>query len=72
VPVGVADIYASQMRSLVGGTFDARVFILLHELADYFKVSGFTQGDASTGAQKQENDLIWKNCSKTIGGRLGA
>ncbi len=67
VGVGYASVYASQVEGLTGGTPQAQFFILLHELSHFFGPQEFIQGDGtSRGAQKKNNDLLWKNCSKTI------
>jgi RHS repeat-associated protein len=67
VGVGYAGVYANQVQSIQGGTPEAQYFILLHELAHFFQAQGFIQNDGnSLGAQQANNDLLWKDCSKTI------
>jgi RHS repeat-associated protein len=66
----VDDQYAADMNSLQSGTGSAQMFILLHELAHYFKAQGFDQGDTSIAAQKHNNDMIWDKCGKTIKGQI--
>ncbi len=45
----------------------AQFFILLHELPHFFNATSFIQNDGTlTGAQNGNNDLLWKDCSKTI------
>jgi hypothetical protein len=74
VGVGVGKVYDSQISQLVGGTQSAQNFILLHELAHYFQVPGFIKNDynlndpTNLNSQRLNNDQVWKNCSKTIGG----
>ena len=65
--VGYADVYANQVQNIQPATQQAQFFILLHELAHYFKAQGYIQDDGNNlGSQKFNNDLIWKDCQKTI------
>ena len=64
----VSSQYTAQMNSVQSGTTAAQYFILVHELAHYFKAEGFDQDDRSIDAQKHNNDLIWKKCGSTIKG----
>jgi RHS repeat-associated protein len=66
VGVGYANVYANQVQGMTGGTPQAQFFILLHELSHFFQAQGFIQNDTALGAQKANNDLLWKDCSKTI------
>ena len=68
VGLGYANVYASQIGSLIGGTVPAQMFILLHELAHYFLANGFIMNDPTKAQQAANNDMIWKNCSQTIQG----
>jgi hypothetical protein len=70
---GYADKFDAQVRSIRGGTPEAQYFILLHELAHFFKATGFIPGDSGAypgdlRGQRINNDLLWKNCNKTIQG----
>jgi len=65
----------AEFRALKSGTPAAQAFVLLHELAHYFQAHGFVSeninGKTDLGKEKSNNDLIWKNCAKTIkGGNL--
>jgi hypothetical protein len=61
--------YAAQFAGIVGGSDQARVFILLHEMAHTLNM--IFSGDAGNDAASQQlqrfnNDQIWRNCSGTI------
>jgi RHS repeat-associated protein len=65
--VGYGDVFDSQIGSIKPVTPAAQYFILIHELAHYFKAQGFIENDGNVlGSQKKNNDLLWKNCNKTI------
>jgi hypothetical protein len=57
IPVGVANQYAAQMSTLVGGTEAARYFIRLHELGHFFQASGFIHYDG-TNIDAQKTTMI--------------
>jgi RHS repeat-associated protein len=63
-PVGFASQYASQIGLIVGGSLQGQYFVLLHELAHYMGVPGFSQSDNTLAAQEANNDLVFKNCSQ--------
>jgi len=47
------------------------VMVILHEMAHSYSAAGFLSGDADKGPQTDNNDLLWKKCSKTILGTPG-
>jgi hypothetical protein len=69
--VGYANKYDSDVRQIVGGTIRAQNFILLHELAHYFRAKDYNPNDGDINTQRINNDLLWKNCAKTILGDVG-
>src|SRR5205823_14240810 len=66
VGVGFAKNYNDMMQLLQPASQGARTFIELHELAHFFQARGFIQNDNTKDKQAANNDLRWKNCSKTI------
>jgi hypothetical protein len=64
-----SDDFASQFASINGGSDQARVFIMLHEIAHTLGM--IRSGDGGSDSQSQanqrfNNDQIWRNCSGTI------
>ena len=64
--IGYSDDYADQFAAIHGGSQQAQVFLVLHELGHLF---GMTRSDSgSTANQAFNNDEIWLNCSHQIQG----
>ncbi len=64
--IGPTIRYLQQISQVIGGTSEAQVFILLHELAH---ILGLFQPDAnSDNAQAANNDLLWSHCGSVIQG----
>jgi hypothetical protein len=51
---------------IVGGSAQAQMFILLHELAHLTEAAGFNPNDSSTAAQNQNNSMLLNNCGGFI------
>jgi RHS repeat-associated protein len=61
--------FAAQLAAINGGSDEARVFILLHELAHVLGMIRADDAGSSSQAQANQrfnNDEIWRNCSGTI------
>jgi hypothetical protein len=74
LPTGVSlapsDDFQAQFSAINGGSDQARVFILLHELAHVLDMIRSNDGGSdptSRANQRFNNDSIWRNCSGTIG-----
>lgn len=48
------------------GTFEAQIFILLHELAHVTGAADFRSGDQSVADQTWDNQLVLENCGATV------
>jgi hypothetical protein len=67
--IAPSDDFAKQFSAINGGSEQARVFILLHEVAYLLGMirSGDGGNDVTSQAnQRFNNDSIWRNCSGTI------
>jgi RHS repeat-associated protein len=51
-----------------GGSIQAQVFILLHELAHEVGAAGFQADNGNNNAETSNNNLVQKNCGKQIAG----
>ena len=49
-----------------GGTFQARVFIMLHELAHSLEIKGFEKDFGNDAVGKANNKLVLKHCEKML------
>jgi hypothetical protein len=56
----------TDIGQLQGNTIAARIFILIHEFAHSMEVPGFVPDGSSQALVNQNDQLIQKNCSKTI------
>jgi hypothetical protein len=56
------------MPVVTGGTAEAQVRILLHELAHATGAADFRSGDQGKGDQDYNNGLVSQHCQKTIDG----
>ena len=70
--VGVVNAldYSAQVDAINGGSAEAQVFILLHELAhvlDMIRSSDSGTDKTSVANQQFNNDSIWRNCGDLIG-----
>jgi len=64
--VGASADYTSQFAAINGGSQQAQVFLMLHELGHLF---GMTRADAGNVTNQQyNNDTIWLNCGSVISG----
>jgi hypothetical protein len=63
--------YEKQLSAIRGDTLELQFFILIHELAHFFKVPGFQAADAGIDAQKGHNDDVWQHCAKTLKAAAG-
>ncbi len=64
---GSLDGSTSSITSIQTNTDRYRVFVLLHELAHHARPDGFLSADSVKARQTSNNDLIMKNCGKTVG-----
>jgi hypothetical protein len=61
--------FEAEFASIRGGSDQARVFIMLHEIAHALEMirSNDGGGDSQSNAhQRYNNDQIWRNCGSTI------
>jgi hypothetical protein len=63
--VGASNNYQQQINAIIGGTGQARGFIMIHEIAHLFNLIQPDAGNQSSN-QATNNDAIWKNCGSLI------